>query len=156
MALDSSAREANIRDSIKRYFVQNLYDTEGLEVMFDKSLSTPNLVDKVVDRWVVVNFGSMQLGSLSELYLNIFVCSRKDAEGFKLVQTKDKVMGYLSDTTKTDCMARIPFYRSSATEAWTLIGAFVVQEVVEGPQFEAEDMTKYKQLTVRLFWSAKV
>ncbi|GAF75526.1 unnamed protein product [marine sediment metagenome] len=156
MALDPSAREANIRDSIKRYFVQNLYDTEGLEVMFDKSLSTPNLVGKAVDRWVVVNFGSMELGSSSELYLNIFVCSRQDAEGFKLAQTRDKVVGCLSDTTKTDSMARIPFYKSSATEAWTLIGALIVPEVVEGPQFEAEDMTKYKQLTVRLFWSAKV
>jgi len=156
MSLDATAREANIRDSIKRYFVTNLYDTEGLEVMFDKSLSTPDLTDKSVDKWVVINFGAMVLGSSSELYLNIFACSRKDAEGFKLAQTRDKVMGYLSDTTKTDCMARIPFYRSSATEAWTLIGALVVQEVTEGPQIEAEDMTKFKQLTVRLFWSAKV
>ena len=157
MALDPTARLSNCMDSIKKYFIDSLHTTEGKEVMFDKSLSTPDLQDKAIDRWVVINFGALDMGTLSELYLNIFVCSRKDAEGFKNAQLRDTVMGYLSDTTKTDGMARIPFYQSSATAEWILLsGGFVVQEITEGPLFEAEDLTKYRQLTVRLRWASKI
>lgn len=156
MSLAASARLSNVMDSLKNFFVTNLHDTEGKEVMFDKSLSTPDLADKSIDRWVVINFGALDMGTLSELYLNIFICTRKDSESFKNAQLRDVVMGYLSDTTKTDGMARIPLYQSSATVAWTLIGALVVQEVTEGALFEAEDMTKYRQLTVRLRWASKI
>ena len=157
MSLDATARLANVVDSIKKYFVDALHTVEGKEVLFDKSLSTPDLTDKSVDRWVVINIGTINMGALSEIYLNIFVCSRKDSEGFKNHQLRDVVVGYLSDTTKTDSMARIPLYQSRASGDWTqLDGGFVVSEVTEGPLFEAEDMTKYRQLTVRLLWSAKV
>jgi len=156
MSLDATARLSNVMDSLKKYFFDSLYTTEGKEVMFDKSLSTPDLADKSIDRWVVINFGALDMGTLSEFYLNIFVCSRNDAESFKNAQLRDVVMSYLSDTTTTDGMRRIPLYQSSATVAWTLIGAFVVQEVTEGPLFEAEDMTKYRQLTVRLRWASKI
>jgi len=157
MALDPTARLSNCMDSIKKYFIDALRTTEGKEVMFDKSLSTPDLTDKSIDRWVVINFGALDMGILSELYLNIFVCSRKDAESFKNAQLRDVVTSYLSDTTQTDGMQRIPLYQSSATEAWTLLGGgFVVQEVTEGPLFEAEDLTKVRQLTVRLRWASKI
>ena len=157
MALDPTARKANLKDSIKKYFVDNIYTTEGKEVMFDKSLSTPDLRNKSVDRWVVVNFGPITMGSSSDLYLNIFICSRKDPEGFKNAQLRDVVMGYLTDTEMTDCMARIPLYQSSATQEWTLLpGGFIVQEVTEGDEFDIDDQTKAVQLTVRLRWAAKV
>lgn len=156
MALDPTARLSNILDSLKKYFIDSLHTTEGKEVMFDKSLSTPDLTDKSIDRWVVINFGALDMGTLSELYLNIFICSRQDAESFKNSQLRDVVMSYLSDTTQTDGMRRISLYKSSATEAWTLIGAILVQEVTEGPLFEAEDLTKARQLTVRLRWASKI
>jgi len=156
MALDASARLANIIDSLKKYFVDSLETTEGKEVVFDKSLSDPDLKDKSTDRWVVINFGAIDMGTLSEIYLDIFICSRKDPEGFKNAQLRDVVMGYLSDTTQTDGMARISLYQSSATVAWTLIGAFVVQEVTEGQSFDAEDQTKFRQLTARLRWASKI
>jgi len=157
MALDPTARKANIKDSIKKYFVDNLVTTEDKEVMFDKGLSEPDLTDKSVDRWVSINFGSIAMSALSDLYLNIFICSRADAEGFKNAQLRDTVMGYLVDTDKTDGMARIPLYQSSATQAWTLLaGGFLVQETTEGDEFDIDDQTKAVQLTVRLRWAAKV
>ena len=76
MSLDATARLSNVMDSLKKYFFDSLYTTEGKEVMFDKSLSTPDLADKSIDRWVVINFGALDMGTLSEFYLNIFVCSR--------------------------------------------------------------------------------
>ena len=155
--LDSTAKESNIRDSLKKYFVDSLYTTEGVQVTFDRYLSTPDIRSKSVDRWVSINFGNMELSVLSYHMLNIYCCTRADGEGFKLAQLRDKVFKYLVDSSMTDGMARIPFYRSRAEGAWTLLdGGFVVQDVIESQQFEADDGTKYKILTANLRFSSKV
>jgi len=157
MALADTAKESNIRDSIKKYWVDSLHTAEGVQLTFDKYLSTPNIQGHQVDRWVSINFGEMALSSLSTHILEIYCCTRKDGEGFKLAQLRDKVYKYLTDNTKTDGMARIPFYRSRATGAWTLLaGGMIVQDVMESRQLEAEDGTKFKILTVTVRFSSKV
>lgn len=155
MTIDSTIRESNIRDSIKKYFVDNLYTTEGIELLFDKLLSTPKVQGNEIDKWYAVMIGSIDLGTLSEVSIDIFCCTRKDSEGFKLAQLRDKVMNYLIDTTQTDGMARITLYKSSATEAWTDIGTMLVQIDSESAQMEAEDNTKFKTITARLRWGSK-
>ena len=156
MALDPSAREANVRDSLKKFFVDSLSTGEGYALTFDKGLAKPALTGVDIDRWVSINFGPMELSELSEHSLRVFCCTRKDNEGFKLAQVRDTVMGYLTDTTQTDGMKRIALYRSFQNQPWVAIaGGIVVQEVVESEQYEADDETKYKVLNVRLRWSAK-
>jgi|GEM_PF-1166121 len=155
--LDSTAKEANIRDSIKKFFVDSLYSTEGVQLTFDRYLATPNIQGHGVDRWVSINFGDLQMSELSTHTLNIYCCTRSDGEGFKLAQLRDKVYKYLVDGDRTDGMARISFYRSRAAGAWTLLETgMVVQDIIESRQFEAEDGTKYKILTCRLRFSSKV
>ncbi len=153
--LDPTARESNFRDSVKKYFVDNLYKTEKVEVLFDRTLSTPKVQGTEVDRWIAVMLGDFDLGIMGTAILEIFCCTKKDSEGFKLAQVRDKVMGYLIDTTQTDGMARIPLYRSSATEAWTVVGSMLVQVDSESGQMEAEDGTKFKTITVSLRWATK-
>ena len=155
--LADSAKESNIRDSLKKYFIDNLYTTEGVQLTFDRYLSTPSIQGHTVDKWVSINFGEMELSSLSTHMLNIYCCTRSDGEGFKLAQLRDKTYKYLTDNTKTDGSARIPFYRSRATGAWTLLaGGMIIQDVMESRQYDAEDGTKFKILTVRVRFSSKV
>ncbi len=157
MSLEPTARESNVRDSIKKYFVDNLHNIEGVELTFDKTLSTPPVKQGVqVNRWVSVKFGQMTFGYLSEVFLDVACCTRQDSEGYKLAQLRDTVVGYLTDITYSDGMCRIPFYRSRATGAWTLLGAMQVQDVSESAQMELEDETKYKIITVRLRFASKV
>jgi len=157
MSLDDTAKESNIRDSIKKYFVDSIYTAEGVQITFDRYLTTPNVQGRAVDKWVSVNFGDMDLSSLSTHDLSIMCCTRSDGEGFKLAQLRDKVYKYLTDNTQTDGMARFAFYRSRAAGAWTqLAGGFLVQDILESRQFDAEDGTKYKVLSVRLRFSSKV
>ena len=153
--LDPTVRESNLRDSIKKYFVDNLYTTEGVELLFDKLLSTPKVQGNEIDKWYAIMIGPIDLGTLSEISIDVFCCTKKDSEGFKLAQLRDKVMNYLIDTTQTDGMARITLYKSSATEAWTNIGTMLVQIDSESAQMEAEDNTKFKTITVRLRWGSK-
>lgn len=157
MALDPTARLANVKDSLKKYFVDSLHTGEGIALTFDKSLSTPKLQGISVNQWVSINFGLVEMETLSTLLLNIYCCTRSDAEGFRLCQLRDKVMGYLTDTEQSDGMQRIPFYRSRASGNWTLLaGGFVVQEVTESGELEAPDETKYRILTVKLRFASKI
>lgn len=157
MSLDNTAKESNILDSIKKYFSDSLETAEGLHITFDKYLSTPNIQGKSVDRWVSINVLNMQLSDLSSLDLEIFCCTRADGEGFKRAQLRDKVFKYLTDNTKTDGMARIPFYRSRADGNWTLLnGGFVIQQPIHETGFTMEDGTKVKHLIPRLRFSSKV
>ena len=155
MTIDATVRESNIRDSIKKYFVDGLYTTEGVELLFDKLLSSPKVQGVEVDKWYAIMIGELDLGTLSEITLDIYCCTKKDSEGFKLAQLRDKVMNYLIDADQTDGKARITLYRSSATESWTNIGGMMVQIDSESPQMEAEDNSKFKIITVRLQWGGK-
>jgi hypothetical protein len=156
MALDPTARETNVRDSIKKFFVDNM--SPQYHLMFDKGMSKPSVqgTPSEVDRWISVNFGSMDRGTLSEHNIMVFCCTRKDNEGFRLAQLSDAVMGFLSDATATHGMKRIDLYRSYENQAWTLIGGLLVQEIIESSQYIADDETKYKILNVRLRWSSKI
>jgi len=157
MALDPSARESNVRDSIKKYFVDNLYRIEAVEITFDTMLDTPKVQNpnSPIDKWVSINFGSFNFDNMSDHELSIFCCVRKDPEGFVLTQLRDKVVGYLTDSTKTDGLARIPFYRSYADRAWELLGALLVYIETETGQMVAPDGTKFKMIPVTLKWGAK-
>jgi len=157
MALDPTAREANFRDSIKKWGVDNLETIENIPLTFDKALSSPNLQGKVVHKWVAILFGSSHIGTMSEIYFRIFCCTRQDNEGFKLAQLKDTVMGYLTnDGSVGDGQVRIPFYRSRAVGDWTLLGSLLVIDVIPSNQLEAPDETKYIILTVRLKTASKM
>lgn len=155
MTLDSTVRESNVRDSIKKFFVDSLNRTEGVELLFDKSLSTPKVQGMEVDKWYAVMIGEIDLGTLSDITVDIFCCTKKDSEGFKLAQLRDKAMGYLIDTDQTDGLKRVTLYRSSATEVWEAIGTFVIVLVSETRQMEGEDNSKFKVITVRFIWAAK-
>jgi len=158
MALDPTARTANIKDSLKKYCVENIKRTSGIHLTFDKALNTPKLQGQgEVNRWVSVKLDHLELETLSSQLVSFYCCTRKDKEGFVLAQTVDTVMGYLSDTTKTDGYARIPFYRSyEPPTPWLLIGAMLVTDPMISPESEASDETKYRIITVRLRFASKV
>jgi len=156
MALDPTARESNFKDSIKKYLVDSLATTEGLNVSFDKTLSTPYLQTVTMQKWVMVNWGPFIRGTLSDAVIDIVCCVRKDNEGFLLAQLVDKVMGYLTDVDATHGMKTITFYRSFQSSPWTVIGGLLVWDIMETGTLEAPDSTKYKILSVRFKFASKI
>ena len=149
MVLDPTARESNFKDSIKKYFVESLKDTENLHISFDKSLSLPYLQSFTQQKWVMFNWGPFSRDILSEATVDIMCGARQDNEGFLLAQLGDKVLGYLSDTTATHGMKTITFYRSYPNAPWTVLGGLLVWDIVESGTLEAPDESKYKIITVR-------
>lgn len=156
MSLDATAREANFKDSWKKYLSDSLETAEDIALMFDKTLSVPNLRGIAVDRWVSVVFGAIDRGTLSSGMLDIYCCTRKDEEGFRLAQLADTVMGYLTDSSSTDGMKKIVFYRSRAQGSWENIGGIAIQEIIESGEMDGPDGTKFKILSVISRFASKV
>jgi len=155
MVLDPTARRANIKDSIKKWAVDDVEIAER-PVTLDKWLSTPDIAGGTAKKWVSFNLGPVDRDVLSEILLDILCCTRADSEGYKLAQLTDNVMAELTDTTKTDGMKRIPFYISYADRAWELLGAILVQNVTESGEMEGPDGTKYIILSCRLRTASKI
>lgn len=155
MALDSTARESNVRDSLKKYFVDSFFTSEQVRLTFDKGLAAPNIQGTSVNRWLAIQFGSITIATMSDQVLQAICCTREDPEAYRLAQLRDKVIDYLTDATQTDGLRRIPFYKSNTTP-WELIGGLVVLLDPESPHMEGPDGTKYKIVPFRVKWGAKI
>ena len=156
MTLDPTARESNVRDSIIKYFVDNMGGTEKVQVLFDIKLASPNLRNKTVEQWISINIGSSYRRTMSELLLTINCCQRKDPENHKLSQLVDKTMNYLIDTSG-DGIRRIPFYQSKPKgQSWVLIGGLLVHDIILSRDFTGEDGTSFKTITATLKWPTKM
>ena len=156
MAVDPTARRANIKDSIKKFFIDNLYTIEGIDIGFDTSLDRPRTVNRNVIRWVNFRFGELdrETGTLT---IEIYCCTRQDNEGFKLAQLTDTVMDYLTDSDQNDGTRRVPIYRSRATGAWTLLdGGFMILPDTESEELDADDDTKYIVIPTTWRWGTKI
>lgn len=157
MALDPTARTANVKDSLKKYFVDNIARSEGKKLTFDKAMAVPRIQGDVpANEWVSIGMEDTDLDTLSSQTFTIYCCTRQDTEYRRLAQLTDLVMGYLTDTTETDGMKRIPLYRSYPDQAWELLGAMLVWDVMMSSEMEASDETKFRILSVTLRWAAKV
>jgi len=67
-------------------------------------------------------------------------------------------MGYLTpDSSVPDGIKRITFYRSFPSPTpWIVIGGIIVNDIIESPELDADDETKYKVLTVRFKFVSKI
>jgi hypothetical protein len=154
MSLDPTARETNVKDSIKKYIVEKMGGY--CPITFDRSLSEPILQGRKVDKWLSVIFGDLSRGYFSEITVDFFCCTRQDNEGYRNSQLVDTLVGHLTDTTQTDGMARIPFYQSHPTDPWVLIGGLIVHSIVETKMLSTEDETKYKVISPRILFASRI
>ena len=159
MSLSPLAREANYKDSIKKYFVDNIYRAENIPVTFDKMINFPEIFqesfrisDERVDRWISVVSGSIIENSpMITAYPAIYVCSRRDMEGYKLAQLRDTIRGLLETSMV------IPFYRSyPAPVEWDLLTYMQVFHLGESEQLTTREETKFKRISISLKWTATI
>jgi hypothetical protein len=157
MSLDPTSRESNLRDSIKKYFVDSLYTTEGIQLTFDVSLPAPKVQGNVPDRWVVIDIGDIRMDNVSEVDVRLYCCVKHDPEGFRLAQLRDTVYGYLYDheSTRGDSIKRITHYRSRESGAWTDIGRIMIFIENESSQLTASDESKFKYFNLTLKFTSK-
>jgi hypothetical protein len=160
MALDNTAKLSNITDSLKKYFVDNLYTVESIHLDFGKSYEEvyKDLPERV-DQWAIVAFDPLTPDTLSELSITIYMFSRRDPESKNLYLLRDKIFNYLIDTSQTDGLARVTIYDTSNPASWVAVGKGVVILPAgrsESANYMADDGTKFRYLSLLFKWGAKV
>lgn len=152
MPLSSTAKERNIKSSIKKFFV----DYFGSIVSFDKTVAHPDIRDSTLTKWVLVNFKGFQRSTLAEYVVEVYCATRKDPEGDNLTKLTDELCGLFYNGTASDGLTRIPLY-DIYTTPWTLLSGMVVQEIIDTPIFRMpSDETKVKILTLRIRWGMQI
>lgn len=151
MSLDETAKEVNLRGSVKKYFVDEVYPS--YELTFDNALNVPKIQGIAIKQWVTVLFGESEVDHLGYYVLDIYLCTRQDPEGYNLSVLADFMRNKLTDSSGSDGAKRIDLYNVGS---WTKIGGLVVQEIIESQEMDAPDMTKFKVFTCRLRWAAKI
>lgn len=156
MALDATAREANFKDSIKKFCIDRFQKSLGYPCRFDRNVSTPRIQNKEVDKWIAVFFGSSYPDNLTKADVTFHVCTRKDPEGYRLSQMRDKILGEFFDHTRVNGIIPVPFYQSHPTNPWTIVGYMYPSLVWESGRYDAEDDTIFKSLLFNFKWAAKI
>lgn len=151
MAIDPTTNESFIRESIKKYLIDELVTARSEEVTFDASLAEPNLADVTTNQWVAAHFGPMHRIGLADFELALYVCTRGDNEGIRLAALSDVVFDIMTDMTKSDGKRRLDLYDPSD---WSIQGSLLVKEISETAQMDAPDETKFKVLSCRIVWVA--
>jgi len=156
MSLDPTIREANFRDSIIKHFVDNVESALSIPVLFDRELITPKIQGREVDTWCAVYFGGMEIDSVTKHQITFNSCSKMDNEGFKLAQTRDKIMGTFFDPSYPNNVIPTILYRSyPAPTEWAIIARMLPYLIWESGINKAEDGTKFKSSLIEFRWGAK-
>ena len=149
------SREADFKNSIKKYFLDSLETLEFLDVFFEELGETPSDNDGVkLTKWVVITFGRSELGHVSEAQISLDLYTREDSEGDDLSLLMDVVMGYIVDEESTNGLATIPYYDTSSVP-WTIVGGMIpFLQPALGVQ-ESMDSTKYRSVNLVCKWGGK-
>lgn len=151
--MDASALELNFRKSLAKFLRESL---PSVSFMFDWSSSSPNLRDKSIKAWIFVDVGDFNRAVLSSMWVDFYVCTRKDPDWWDNAALIDSLVSTFYNEEATDGLAGIPFYDGS-TEPWVQIGAMTVQQVLEvRPRYVIEDETKVKIVSARFRWATKI
>jgi len=151
--MDATALELNFRKSLTKYLVDSL---PTVNFMFDWSAADPNIRSKTMTAWIVVDLKKFERGHLSEAWVDFYISTRQDMDSWANSQLSDTLVSIFFDETKTDGLARIPFYDGSSNP-WVVIGAILAQELFEfPPRYVIEDETKVKIVSARLRWASKI
>lgn len=149
MELDSTAKKRNFIFSIKKFIVEEIYDSNGILPIFDEFLPP----EESTNEWIFVDFGPLDLQVMSVFSFDIFCVTRRDYEGDRLSELIDIVSGVFYDNTTTDGLKRVPFY-----DAVTHIqnGSMVITGCEEGKGgMETPDKSKFSILTITARMASK-
>ncbi|RKX87432.1 MAG: hypothetical protein DRP58_02785 [Spirochaetes bacterium] len=152
MALDPTLSEACLKNSIKKFFVDNIFTAEGIDIDFDVQYVQPEEIGVEVDKWISIKFGNIEGGTLSRSHIIVYFFTRSDSEGVDLSILRDMILDKVTDLNATDGHTRIPLFDLT----WNQIGGMIPTLSVESDEAGIlKDGTNFKWMRINLAWGAK-
>ncbi len=152
MAIHPTLSESCLKNSIKKFFIDNIAIPESISINFDVIYVQPEDVNGDLDQWLSVKFGNIEGGTLSRSHIIVHFFTRKDTEGVDLSLLRDMIVDKITDLNASDGLVRIPFYDLT----WNQIGSIlpIVLSDSEKPEV-LKDGTKWNWIRINLCWGAK-
>lgn len=160
MGLNDTAKEVNIKSSLRRFFIEELYQTGSIPVVFGQGFAYPSGLNS--DVWVNVEFNEIYWGHNSKTFPDLFVCTNKGYDDHYLDEKTDVIRGMMSeadDEDSTDGWKRITLYKYAATQPWDVIGHAQIIEVLTPTGVITVDGVegyKFSKLVPEIVWAAGV
>lgn len=133
-------KDTVINNSVKKFFIENLVDVEGIHVVFDRTMSPPANDD--VSQWVFIDIMDYAPGHLNRKMVYVYCFSKDDLEGIDLSNLIDRVMSYLYDDS-------LMIYDDDLTTLLT--GARITLDP-HSRTFTTKDNTKMRYIPFTLTW----
>jgi len=152
MVLDPTLSESCFKNSIKKFFVDNIFTAEGIDINFDVQYVQPEDTGIEASKWISIKFGKIIGGTLSSAHIIVYLFSREDTEGVDLSILRDTIMDKIIDLNATDGKVRIPLYDLSWNEVGGMIPFLTLESDEPGV---TKDDTKFKWMRIDLKWGSK-
>lgn len=160
MGLNETGKETNIKASLRRFFIEEFYQTANVPVLFGQGFAFPSGLNS--DVWANVEFNQIYWGHNSKMFPDIFVCTNKGYDDHYISQMVDMLRGLMSDAdneSSTDGWKRITLYKYADTQPWDVIGYAQIIEVLAPTDVITVDGTegyKFSKLVPEISWAAQV
>ena len=158
MALDPTSSESNFIYSVRRYIMENLGAPGTIELtfLFDQGLTPPDGDSSEESSWVAVNYGVFDsVVPVHTRSVNLFACARKDMSNMEVASLTDNLVDIFTDGNNVDGEGRVPLYDASDVDSPVEIAVMKSNLALVSGHLEAEDGTRYQQLTVQFRWAAR-
>lgn len=152
MVLSAVTKEVDFKNSIKKYFLDNLETTQSLPLYFEQLFEVPLDSNGIkLKQWVIVSFGYRNLGPVSEQQVSLDLYTTSDNEADDLAALMDIVISYIIDEDSGNGLKTIPYYNSS----WEIVGGIIpfLQPTLE--RMESEDGVQFKAINLLCKWGGK-
>jgi len=129
----------NIRNSVKKFFLDSLQAIEGIPVYFTTSHDKEDLSE-----WIFVDCSNEHImGHVSRLRVIVYAFTRDDLEYDRLYEITDKIITYLYS-------GHMPLY----DENWNEIGGAKVEVLPSEAIRKTRDRSTFKAMPFVIAWGA--
>jgi len=154
MALDATAKIVNVKKSVRKYFLDNLYTIDGYEVTFDKGFTPPKVQGVEKNQWYSLNFLESNNESKASQDIEIIIASRNDPEGDTVMAMRDTLFKYI--VGDEGGQRSITLYNCDNPASLVSLGGMLIIPRINTGVLEAEDNTKYILFPITILYGVKI
>jgi hypothetical protein len=148
--MNSRGKAENIDVSVKKFFIDHIETPEGILLSFDPAFVDPDLWDKTVTEWVIVDIDGARLRPLCSGAVNVICATRQDDEQVRLAQIADLVCGCLIDNDGSHINIRM--YEAGSPPIMIPGSFLIVSGVTRSGKMDGPDGTNYNVVSFAIKW----
>ncbi len=109
--LSPESKQSDFCNSIKKYFLEKVEIDLGIKVFFDWIADIPKgETGEDLTKWVIVEFGVLDLGNVASCIVNLYLFTIKDFENYEMNLFTDKILNIFINEESTNGLHTIDYF----------------------------------------------